>query len=94
MPHTHTYTDAHAHPHTQAYKMFGSMLLNQEVVLIMHGRYMTEWWETAYMRMGSNCTRGEVMSALNRTFALTPETYDLIENTSTVSYSGIVSMHT
>ncbi len=61
---------------------------------MMHGRYMTEWWETAYQIMDSSrCSREQVMSALNRTFALTPETYDLIENTSTISYSGMVSSY-
>ncbi len=56
----------------------------------MHGRYMTEWWDTAYQKVNSSCTKEEVMSALNRTFALTPETYALMENSSAISYSGLV----
>ncbi len=79
--------------HFQAYRKYGQRLLDQEIVLIMHGRYMTEWWETAYERVNSSCTREQVMMALNNTLALTPQTYDLIENASTVSYSGIVSMY-
>ena len=56
----------------------------------MHGRYMTEWWETAYREVNSSCTRDEVMRALNKTLAFTPETYDLMENSSAKSYAGIV----
>ncbi len=59
-------------------------------MLIMHGRYMTEWWDTAYEDVNSSCTREEVMTALHKTFAITPETYALMENSSAVSYSGMV----
>ena len=51
---------------------------------------MKDWWETAYLKVNSNCTREEVMEALNKTLALTPETYALMENASAVSYSGMV----
>ena len=60
-------------------------------MLILHGRYMKDWWETAYTKVNSICTREEVMKALNKTLALTPETYALMENTSAISYSGMVS---
>ena len=52
---------------------------------------MKDWWETAYTKVNSNCTRDEVMRALNKTLALTPETYALMENSSAVAYSGLVS---
>ena len=52
---------------------------------------MKDWWETAHTKVNSNCTREQVMKALNKTLALTPETYALMENTSAVSYSGMVS---
>ena len=74
----------------QAYKKYGQRLLDQEIVILMHGRYMTEWWETAYAGINSSCTRDEVMRALNKTFALTPETYALMENTSAMAFSGMV----
>ena len=77
------------HP-IQAYRKYGQRLLDQEIVLIIHGRYMTEWWETAYEHVNSSCTREEVMTALHKTFAITPETYALMENSSAVSYSGMV----
>lgn len=52
---------------------------------------MKDWWETAHTNVNSNCTREEVMKALNKTLALTPETYALMENSSAISYSGMVS---
>ena len=52
---------------------------------------MKEWWETAHTELNSECTRDEVMTALNKTIAITPETYALMENSSAVSYSGMVS---
>ena len=52
---------------------------------------MKDWWETAYQKVNSTCAREEVMQALNKTLALTPETYALMENTSAISYSGLVS---
>ena len=51
---------------------------------------MKDWWETAYTKVNSNCTRDQVMRALNKTLAITPETYALMENSSAVSYSGMV----
>jgi hypothetical protein len=51
---------------------------------------MKDWWETAYTKVASNCTREQVMRALNKTLALTPETYALMENSSAVAYSGLV----
>ena len=51
---------------------------------------MKDWWETAYTQVNSNCTRDQVMRALNKTLAITPETYALMENSSAVSYSGMV----
>ena len=77
--------------HVQVYRKYGQRLLDQKIVLILHGRYMKDWWETAYKKVNSKCTREEVMRALNKTLALTPETYALMENTSAVSYSGMVS---
>ncbi len=76
--------------YTQAYRKYGQRLLDQEIVLIMHGRYMTEWWDTAYKHVNSSCTREQVMMALNKTYAITPESYALMENSSAVSYSGMV----
>ena len=52
---------------------------------------MKDWWETAHTKVNSNCKREEVMKALNKTLALTPETYALMENTSAISYSGMVN---
>ena len=78
--------------YVQAYLKYGQRLLDQEIVILMHGRYMTEWWETAYREVNSSCTRDQVMKALNKTFALTPETYALMENTSAMAYSGMVSI--
>lgn len=60
-------------------------------MLILHGRYMKDWWETAHAKVNSNCSRDDVMRALNKTLALTPETYALMENSSAVAYSGLVS---
>ncbi|XP_064393896.1 gamma-aminobutyric acid type B receptor subunit 2-like [Halichondria panicea] len=73
----------------EAYRKYGQRLLDQEIVLIMHGRYMTEWWDTAYKHVNSSCTREQVMMALNKTYAITPESYALMENSSAVSYSGM-----
>ena len=52
---------------------------------------MKDWWETAHAKVNSNCSRDDVMRALNKTLALTPETYALMENSSAVAYSGLVS---
>ena len=52
---------------------------------------MKDWWETAYTKVDSRCIRDEIMIALNKTLALTPETYALMENASAVVYSGMVS---
>lgn len=53
---------------------------------------MKDWWETAHEKVTSRCTRDEVMNALNKTLALTPETYALMENSSATAYSGLVSI--
>ena len=52
---------------------------------------MKDGWETAYTKVNSNCTRDEVMRALHITLALTLETYALMEKSSVMAYSGLVS---
>lgn len=74
----------------QVYKKYGQRLLDQEIVLILHGRYTQDWWESAHTKVNSSCTHDQVMKALNKTLALTPNTYDLMENRTAMAYSGNV----
>ena len=74
----------------QAYKKYGMRLLKQDIVLILHGRYTQEWWESAHEKIDSRCTRHEVMKALNYTLTLTPDTYDLMDDPNAKAISGRV----
>ena len=76
----------------QAYKKYGKQLLSQDIVLILHGRYTQEWWETAHQRITSDCTRQEIMTSLNYTLTLTPDTYDLMDNPQAKAISGKVQI--
>ena len=69
---------------------YGQRLIDQEIVLILHGRYPHDWWESAYQTVDSRCSREEVMMGLNRTLTITPDTYDLLEDPTAQSISGIV----
>lgn len=75
----------------QAYKKYKQKLLEQRIVLIMHGRYSEKWWEEiAYDENNSSCTKAEILKALNRTLILTPNTYALMEDPLALTFSKTV----
>ncbi len=70
--------------------MFRSDILSHRIVLILHARFSHEWWETAHQNLNSTCKREEILEALNYSLALTPDSYDILDNTSTTTLSGMV----
>ena len=76
---------------TQAYQKYKERLLDQHIVLIMHGRYSEEWWEEiAHEENNSTCTKAEILKALNSTLILTPDTYALMEDPAAYTFSNTV----
>ena len=76
---------------TQAYQKYKERLLDQRIVLIMHGRYSEEWWEEiAHEENNSTCTKAEILKALNSTLILTPDTYALMEDPAAYTFSNTV----
>lgn len=68
--------------------------MNHRVVLIIHARFSHEWWETAYKNLNSSCRNEDVMMALNHSLALTPDTYDILDDSNIMTLSGIVRYQT
>ena len=64
--------------------------MNHRIVLILHARFSHEWWEMAHLNLNSTCTREEVMEALNNSLALTPDSYDILDDSNITTFSGIV----